>query len=125
MKRFSSFSTLFSRSIKPIGLAVLLTCLSAVTAFSQATTGSLNGTVTDPSGAVVAGATLTLVNPGTGAERTATSSTEGTFEFQTLQPGKYNISVEAKGFKKSVSRDIVISVSTSAQVTIPLEIGSA
>jgi hypothetical protein len=125
MKRFSSFSILFSRSIKPIGLAVLLTCLFAVTAFSQTTTGSLTGTVTDPSGAVVAGATLTLVNPQTGAERSTTSNTEGRFDFTTLQPGKYNITVDAKGFKKAVSRDIIISVTTVSEVTIPLEVGAA
>jgi len=125
MKRFSSFSILFGRSFKPISLAVLLTCLFAATAFGQTTTGSLTGTVTDPSGAVVAGATLTLVKPETGAERTTTSSTEGRFDFQTLQPGKYNITVDAKGFKKAVSRDIIISVTQIAEVTIPLEIGSA
>jgi hypothetical protein len=125
MKRFSSFSILFSRNIKPISLAVLLTCLLALTAFGQTTTGSLTGTVTDPSGAVVAGATLTLVKPETGAERTTTSNTEGRFDFATLQPGKYNITVDAKGFKKAVSRDIIISVTQVAEVTIPLEIGSA
>jgi hypothetical protein len=125
MKRFSSFSILFGGCFKPISLAVLLTCLFAATAFGQTTTGSLTGTVTDPSGAVVAGATLTLVKPETGAERTTTSSTEGRFDFQTLQPGKYNITVDAKGFKKAVSRDIIISVTQIAEVTIPLEIGSA
>jgi hypothetical protein len=125
MKRFSSFSVLFSRYNKSVGFAVLLTCLLAVTAFGQGTTGTLTGTVTDPSGAVVAGATVTIVNPATGAERTAETNSAGIFEVQALPPGKYTITVEAKGFKKAVSRDIVVSVTQASEVTIPLEIGSA
>src|SRR5437660_1162033 len=112
-------------AMKSISLAALLPCLLALTAFGQGTTGSLSGTVTDPSGAVVAGATVTAVNTATGAERSAVSSSTGTFDFQALQPGTYTISVDAKGFKKAVSRDIVVSVASATQVTIPLEIGQA
>ena len=126
MKRFCSFSILFgSRNTKLISLAVLLTCLLTITAFGQTTTGSISGTVTDPTGAVVAGATITVINPATGAERSAESNTQGTFDVPALQPGKYTITVDAKGFKKAVSRDIIVSVTQIAQVTIPLEIGSA
>src|SRR5256886_10049042 len=122
MKR-PTFANLFavnsrvSAAVKSISLAALLMCLLALTALGQQTTGSLNGTVNDPSGAVVAGATVTAVNTATGAERSAVSSSTGTFDFQALQPGTYTISVDAKGFKKAVSRDIVVSVATVAQVT--------
>src|SRR5437016_6082336 len=112
-------------AVKSISLAALLMCLLALTAIGQQTTGSLNGTVNDPSGAVVAGATVTAVNTATGAERSAVSSSTGTFDFQALQPGTYTISVDAKGFKKAVSRDIVVSVASATQVTIPLEVGQA
>jgi hypothetical protein len=121
MKRFSSFSILF----KPISLAVLLTCVFAATAFGQTTTGAISGTITDPTGAVVAGATITVTNPATGAERSVESNEQGAFEVPTLPPGKYTITVDAKGFKKAVSRDIIVSVTQTAAVTIPLEIGSA
>src|SRR4030095_4402159 len=94
-------------AMKSISSAVLLTCLLALTALGQATTGSLSGTINDPGGAVVAGATVTVVNTATGAERSAITSSEGTFDFQTLQPGTYRISVEAKGFRKAVARDLV------------------
>src|SRR5882672_8909005 len=94
-------------------------------ALSQATTGNLGGTVNDPSNAVVIGANVTLVNTATGAERSTISSSTGTFDFQTLQPGTYTISVDAKGFRKAVARDITVSVASAAQVTIPLEVGSA
>ena len=111
-----------SKALVPC-FAVLLTCLLTLTALGQATTGSLSGSVSDPSGAVVPGATVTLVNTATGAERSAESNTWGTFDFQALQPGTYTISVEASGFKRAVAREIVVSVATTAQVTIPLEIG--
>src|SRR6266568_3240977 len=130
MKR-PTFTNLFAvnsavtGAMKSISLAVLLTSLLALTAFGQQTTGSLNGTVNDPSGAVVAGATVTAVNTATGAERSAVSSSSGTFDFQALQPGTYTVSVDAKGFRRAVARDIVVSVASSTQVTIPLEVGQA
>ncbi len=105
-----------------VGLAIFL---AQVAIQAQTATGSLSGTIADPSNAVVPAATVTLVNNATGAERSAVSSSSGTFDFQALQPGIYTISVEAKGFKKAVARDITVSVASAAQVTIPLEIGSA
>ena len=104
---------------------VLLTCLLTSTALGQATTGSLNGSVSDASGSVVTGATVTVLNTGTGAERSAVSNSEGIFDFQALQPGTYTVSVDAKGFRRAVAREIVVSVGSSAQVSIPLEVGSA
>jgi hypothetical protein len=105
-----------------VGLAIFMAQLAIQ---AQTTTGSVSGTITDPSNAVVPAATVTLVNTATGAERSAVTSSEGTFSFQTLQPGTYTISVEAKGFRKAVARDIVVSVASVAQVTIPLEVGLA
>src|SRR5438067_2035237 len=112
-------------AMKSLSFAVLLMCLLALTALGQTTNGSLTGTVTDPSGAVVAGGTVKVTNAETGAERSAESNSQGVFDLQTLQPGKYTVTVDAKGFKRAVSRDIVVSVATSAQVTIALEVGQA
>lgn len=115
-----------SRSISSalvLCFAVLLTCLLTLTALGQQTTGSLSGTVSDPSGAIVTGATVTVVNTATGAERSAVSSGTGTFDFQALQPGTYTVSIDATGFKRAVARDIVVSVASAAQVNIPLEVG--
>src|SRR5258705_2938668 len=105
--------------------AILLICLFTQPALGQVTTGSLNGTVSDPSGASVAGATVTLVNTETGAERSGIASSTGTFDFQALQPGTYKMSVDAQGFKRVVSTGIIVSVATATQVNIPLEIGLA
>jgi hypothetical protein len=119
------FSTRVTGAVKSIILVVPLTCLLALTALGQTTTGSLSGTVSDPRSEVVPGATVTLVNTATGAERSAESSSTGTFDFQALQPGTYTISVEASGFKRAVAREIIVSVGSSAQVNIPLEVGLA
>ena len=112
------------RRINVIALA-LFVFTAASFSFGQTTTGSLSGNISDPQGAVVAGATVTLVNNATAAERSAESSSTGTFDFQALQPGTYTITVEAAGFKKAIVRQIVVSVAANAQVDIPLEIGLA
>ena len=117
--RFSSLA------VKSTILAILLTCLSTLTALGQVTTGSLSGTAVDPQGAVVAGATVTVVNNSTSAERTAISNSAGLFDFQALQPGTYTITVEATGFRRAVARDVVVSVASNTEMNIPLEVGPA
>jgi len=104
-----------------VGLAIFMTHI----AVQAQTTGSLSGTITDPSGAVVAGASITITSIATGAERSAVANSSGAFDFQALLPGTYSASVEAAGFKKAVVRDIIVSVASTAQLTIPLEIGTA
>src|SRR6185369_7988921 len=105
-----------------VGMAILL---AQIVIQGQTTTGSLAGTVTDPGNALIAGATVTVTNVTTGAERTGITNSSGAFDFQTLLPGTYTIAVEASGFKKAVVRDVVVSVASTAQLTIPLEIGLA
>src|SRR5215472_13865526 len=63
--------------------------------------GDLTGTITDPSGAVVPGATVTLKNTATGATRTVTSSAAGAYRFSLLPPGSYSVSASAQGFSKA------------------------
>src|ERR1043165_10218756 len=126
MKATSLFALNFrvTRAVGSVSSALLLVALLSLTAFGQqATSGNLNLTVTDPSNAVVAGATITVTNMETGATRTGETNTSGQAEIQTLNPGNYTVTVEAKGFKKAVSRDITVSVSQTTSVTIPLEIG--
>ncbi len=87
------------------------------------TNGSLSGTVSDPQGAVVAGATVKATNAATGSERVVTTNTQGVFQMSELNPGTYTVSIENKGFKKSVAPGIIVSVSKDAQLTITLEVG--
>ncbi len=108
--------------LKRTSLAMFAMCLFTMTALAQ-TTGSVGGTVTDPNGATVAGATVTLTSNTTGAERSAVTSSTGAFDFQALLPGRYTISVEVEGFKRAIARDIVVSVALTSQVNIQLEVG--
>src|SRR5215831_731442 len=111
-------------AVKSATLALLCIALFSLTAFGQqTTTGNLTITITDPSNAVVAGANVTVTNMETGAVRTGETNTSGVVDLQTLTPAHYTVTVEAKGFKKSVSHDIIVSVSQTTTVTIPLEIG--
>ncbi len=105
-----------------VALAILVL---QVPGHAQQTTGALSGTITDPSNAVVAGATVTVTSVATGAERSAITNTAGVFDFQTLVPGVYTVAVEASGFKKAVVREVTVSVASTSHVNVPLEIGLA
>jgi len=73
---------------------------------------------------VVAGATVTLTNPGTNFTRTTTSNDSGQFAFEGLQPGVYQVDVEAKGFKKSVLTQVAALVSKPTDLDVAMEIGN-
>lgn len=106
-------------------LFVLATLFAFAFTIAAQTTGTMNGTISDPGGAVVPGATVTVINTATGGARTATTNSSGQFSFDALQPGSYSISVEASGFKKSVAQDVKVEVANIAQVALTLEIGLA
>ncbi|HTP43176.1 MAG TPA: carboxypeptidase regulatory-like domain-containing protein [Candidatus Acidoferrum sp.] len=87
------------------------------------TNGEIRGSVTDPSGAVVPGATLTAAQEGTAATRSATSSSDGTFDIPELPVGTYSLTTEAQGFKKYVTKDIVVSIGHVQLVNVTLQVG--
>ncbi len=86
--------------------------------------GDLTGTVTDPSGAVLAGATVTLKNNGTGATQTTTTNANGTYRFSLLPPGSYSVSVNAQGFSKA---DTTLNVAVGQATTgdVKMAVGSS
>jgi hypothetical protein len=98
----------------------LVWCLSSIFAFGQATT-SLTGTVTDPSGAVVPGATLTLTNTGTNLSRETISDSEGRYTFTQVQPGSYTLTGKAAGFNDVIVNDIRLLVNTPATIPVVFE----
>jgi hypothetical protein len=109
--------------------ALSLSLLMMVFIFSapvmaQATTGELKGTVVDPNGAVVPGATVTAHNDETGSDATVTTNGEGGFYFARLAPGKYTISVEGSGFKKTVTTGVNVSVGVVNPLDVKLEAGA-
>lgn len=114
---------MFRKSIlTPFYSFLCLLVLSGL-AFSQGTTTRVTGTVTDNSGATVAGATITLTNEATNATLTTTTSDSGAYTFDLIQIGTYRVSVEKTGFKKFVSTGNTANINQPATVNIALEIG--
>jgi hypothetical protein len=104
--------------------AVMIFSASAGFAQAQVSTADLNGTVVDPNGAIVAGATVTARNPATGFTRTVTANDSGEFSLIQLQPGDYEITVEAATFKKTVISPVKLTVGQAASLEVKLELGT-
>jgi hypothetical protein len=104
--------------------ALLLFALSAV-AFSQSTTtGAIGISVTDPQGAVVPNATVTVTNTETNKEDTATTDSEGRARVANLQPGTYTVVINASGFGAYTQEKIVIEVGVVTSIDVPLTVGA-
>jgi hypothetical protein len=91
---------------------------------AQVDTGTILGTVTDGTGAVVAGATVTLINQATAAPLTAKTAPDGRFEFTPLHIGTYTVVVEARGFKKATIQSVHLDIQQQALVNVTLQLGS-
>ena len=91
-----------------VSLIVVGATMFAATAVAQVTTGSLSGTVVDPSGAVVSDATVTLINQGSGAKQQATTSSSGAFRFTFLSVGRYDLEITKPGFRSLKSSGIAV-----------------
>src|SRR6202046_1320988 len=87
-------------------------------------TGDITGTVTDPSGAVVSGATVMLKSNGNGSTRNATTGSNGTYRFSLLSPGSYTVSVSASGFSKTTSTANV-NVGQASIADVKMAVGSS
>jgi len=106
-------------------LSVLLLTTGSAWAQSQATTGVIEGTVTDPSGAVVPGAQLTVTHTGTGFERRVTSDADGFYRAILLPLGPYRVTAEHAGFARLVLEDIEVTLGKSVRVDVQLRIAAA
>jgi outer membrane receptor protein involved in Fe transport len=106
---------------------VLSVCLLAGALFGQAEIGgaTLNGTVTDPTGAAVPNAKVTIVNTATGLTRSTTTNEAGLYSFNRLPVGSYDVSIEAQGFKTARRTGIGLSVGAVLTFDVPLEVGAA
>ena len=102
---------------------LILALVMQVNLLGQAVTGTLLGTVLDPTGAVVPNASVTITNEGTGLSDKMTTTAQGFYTFSTLTPGQYSLSVETPGFKTTVSRGNVVLVEQSTRVDITLSPG--
>ena len=93
--------------------------------FGQAVNATLLGTVTDSSGAVVAGAKITITETKTGVVHSATTNDSGNYEVPDLAPGQYEVSAEKQGFKKAVHSKVDVLVNTDTRINLVLDPGTA
>ncbi|MDT5262276.1 MAG: hypothetical protein QOC61_1280 [Acidobacteriota bacterium] len=105
-------------------LCALLLALFCANASAQTGTSSVRGTVVDPQGNVVPGATVLLVNPDTNTTRTQTSSDDGHFAFDLIPPGTYRVEAEAKGFKKVVLTGVNALIAKPTDLSVQLQVGN-
>jgi hypothetical protein len=91
----------------------------------SASSGAVSGTVTDPSNAVVLGATITATNQATGEKRTVDSGSAGAYLVPFLPPGTYSIEASAKGFKQAQYRGVRVVVTETVKLDIRLAVGAA
>ena len=115
---------LLSKSLRVI-LCALFAGLLAASALAQvaATNGSISGTVTDNTGAVVPDATVTVSNPSKNFTRDTKTDSGGEFAVRELPPGTYTLTINKQGFKKAEYPDVQVNVGTTAQLRATLSVG--
>src|SRR5579864_6054863 len=107
-------------------LLILLACLSLTAGlWAQKDTGTIAGTVTDPSGAVLAGAKVLVTDVDRGGAFTTTTSQSGEYVASPLKIGRYTVTVEHSGFKRAVSQPVTLDVQQRAVVNVRLQLGQA
>jgi hypothetical protein len=122
---FDLMATLRFRPIA-LGAAVVAMLFASAACLAQTSgTGSLEGTVTDPSGAVIAGASIVATNSATGVATTAVTSDSGAFLIPLLQPGIYSVAVNASNFEKLTQERVIVDALSKVTLSLTLSIGAA
>ena len=106
-----------------LAIAVGLVLLSSSPIHAQVDTGTILGTVTDPSGAVLGGATVTLTNEGTGASLSTTVGEDGGYKFTPVRIGSYKITATSQGFQTTERKNVVVNVGASVVANFDLKPG--
>ncbi|MBL8207314.1 MAG: carboxypeptidase regulatory-like domain-containing protein, partial [Blastocatellia bacterium] len=111
-------------ALKKLLPTALVLCFLALTAVSQEFRGQISGRIIEASGAAVPGAVVTVVNTATNSSVNATTNDSGEYTVLYLTPGSYMISIEAKGFKKSVRQNIEVRIGDKLALDVTLEVGA-
>ena len=107
-----------------LSVLFLAACLTVTAlAQSQATTGTVQGTVLDPNGAAVPGAVITLKNSATGFERSVSSNSDGFFAAPLLPLGRYQVATTAGGFGRSILENVEVTIGQTLNLRIELKVG--
>ncbi len=97
--------------------------LASASIYAQESRGSISGRVTDPTGAIVPSATVTVTNTATNTSRRLVTNDTGYYEANLLEPSTYTVSVEAQGFKKALRSGLTLNVSARIEIDVALEVG--
>jgi hypothetical protein len=103
-------------------LSVLIISAHLIAFSQQAANATLNGTVSDPMGAVIAGAKITATQTATGIKRDAVTNNDGLYVFSNLAPGDYELSIEATGFATKVTKALALNVGQTVAFNTQLEV---
>ena len=113
------------KTAKALGVMICAVFLSLPPgAYAQTATGQVNGIVSDSSGGAIAGATVRLTNEGTNIVSQAETNGTGYYLFINVQPGSYNLSVEAKGFKSARLSGLNVAVNQGITQNIRMDVGA-
>src|SRR3954468_4191195 len=104
-------------------LSLLALALSAL-AFFQTTSSRITGAISDPAGAAIPAATITVLNADTGLSFTAMSGAQGEFAIPSIPPAPYRVTVSAKGFRTGVINDVKLDTAVPATINMKLEVGA-
>lgn len=114
-----------AKTIRALSLVALILVCSCGLVFGQGTNGSLTGQVTDPTGAVIVGANVTLTNVDTNYAQAAKSDSTGVFLFSLVPPGNYSLAVAAPGFAAYTQKGIVMNANLYANQNVQMRVASA
>ncbi|MGH9597048.1 MAG: carboxypeptidase-like regulatory domain-containing protein, partial [Edaphobacter sp.] len=112
------------RNLRLSIFAIVFLCFSLATAHAQSGQADVQGTVTDPTGSVIAKATVVLTNTASGNKRTVTTGSDGRYTFPTIAPGTYSITVTAASFSTATVSGLVINLDTHPIRDVTLHAGS-
>ncbi len=118
----TSLARILVRSV--VALLMLITALS-ITGGAQRITGTLRGQVNDQNGAVVPSSKISATNQQTGVEEHTTSTSSGSYEFPTLLPGPYTITVESAGFRQHSTKDVAVTANNVTDRNVVLSVGAS
>jgi len=117
------FSITRLRVLAAIGCG-LMGVLLAIPASAQVAGGTISGTVKDPSGAVVPGASITITNEATGVSRNVAANTDGLYTAPNLLPGTYELKCTATGFRTEVRRGVLLTVGATQVLDVTMQVGT-
>src|ERR1700728_3660414 len=115
----------FTMCLQTVCLVIAVSLLFSALLSAQSVSGRIVGRIADPTGAVLAGAKVTLINDATGQHRDALTNGSGDYTFVEVAPGTYTVQFELTGFKKNVQKNVIVDVNQVVTLNSTLQIGGS